>query len=440
MIAPGDHHLPVFARVRVDDRCNLRSRDRLPWIAKQCLVQFSLRGTRLGRRHEFRARQIDFQEFVGNKQLACGIAVKQMTTAGEPEVARSTQRCAPFSSPARSRCSAGTSSSPTTSKNSKASVCPAPSRERSVRNCSRMVPFSWLRVTATSTPGEWSQSDATKPISSSAARLAAARSGAPKYLTSCAASISITARRSFSFVSTICASVERPSESNPKKPARNAARALPPQICRVAMGKCESPRHCPFTRLCGLFKNERIRPIEPDGPQQLHRLSPVSCFSIQAVYTFLRVPASCRCDWKTKSGLQEIVRAMADPPRHLLICSCDDTMPLDAVAVRHGCRPDDRDPAMPRRARSVPHHRGERHATHRRMHPRSSSVLRGGGGSWADKAGRIRQYPRVRRMVQRSRPDGSKNGGAAGGGGRAHADCAGRQIGERRRHPHLRPR
>src|SRR6266851_1525815 len=387
MIAPGDHHLPVFARVRVDDRCNLRSRDRLPWIAKQCIVQFSLRGTRLRRRHELRARQIDFQEFVGNKQLACGVAVKQMMTAGEPEVARSTQRCAPFSSPARSRCSAGTSSSPTTSKNSKAFVCPAPSRERSVRNCSRMVPFSWLRVTATSTPGEWSQSDATKPISSSAARLAAAR-------------ISIMARRSFSFVSTICASVERPSESNPKKPARNAARALPPQICRVAMGKCESPRHCPFTRLCGLFKNERIRPIEPDGPQQLHRLSPVSCFSIQAVYTFLRVPASCRCDWKTKSGLQEIVRAMADPPRHLLICSCDDTMPLDAVAVRHGCRPDDRDPAMPRRARSVPHHRGERHATHRRMHPRSSSVLRGGGGSWADKAGRIRQYPRVRRMVQ----------------------------------------
>ena len=31
---------------------------------------------------------------------------------------------------------------------------------------------------------------------------------------------------------------------------------------------------------------------------------------------------------------------MADTPRHLLICSCDDTMPLDAEAVRHGCRAD----------------------------------------------------------------------------------------------------
>lgn len=29
---------------------------------------------------------------------------------------------------------------------------------------------------------------------------------------------------------------------------------------------------------------------------------------------------------------------MADRPRKLLICSCDDTMPLDAEALRRGCR------------------------------------------------------------------------------------------------------
>src|ERR1700730_15718778 len=29
---------------------------------------------------------------------------------------------------------------------------------------------------------------------------------------------------------------------------------------------------------------------------------------------------------------------MADQPRHILICSCEDTMPLDAEAVRRGCR------------------------------------------------------------------------------------------------------
>jgi ferredoxin len=36
--------------------------------------------------------------------------------------------------------------------------------------------------------------------------------------------------------------------------------------------------------------------------------------------------------------LQVTVRAMADLTGHLLICSCDDTMPLDSGAVRRGCR------------------------------------------------------------------------------------------------------
>src|SRR6202045_540225 len=36
--------------------------------------------------------------------------------------------------------------------------------------------------------------------------------------------------------------------------------------------------------------------------------------------------------------LQEIVSAMTDATRHLLICSCEDTMPLDGGAVRRGCR------------------------------------------------------------------------------------------------------
>src|ERR1700704_3856021 len=29
---------------------------------------------------------------------------------------------------------------------------------------------------------------------------------------------------------------------------------------------------------------------------------------------------------------------MADQPRRILICSCEDTMPLDAEAVRRGCQ------------------------------------------------------------------------------------------------------
>src|SRR5258708_23835380 len=40
------------------------------------------------------------------------------------------------------------------------------------------------------------------------------------------------------------------------------------------MGKCKRARHSPFTGLRRLFENKRIRRIEPDSPQQLHRLGP----------------------------------------------------------------------------------------------------------------------------------------------------------------------
>src|SRR5260370_27173744 len=43
---------------------------------------------------------------------------------------------------------------------------------------------------------------------------------------------------------------------------------------------------------------------------------------------------------KPEPGLQEFVRAMTDSNRHLLICSCEGTIPLDADAVRRGCRDD----------------------------------------------------------------------------------------------------
>jgi hypothetical protein len=58
-------------------------------------MQVSLGGARLRWRHEFRTRQIGFQELVGHNQPARGVAIKQMMAASEPEVARFTQRCAP---------------------------------------------------------------------------------------------------------------------------------------------------------------------------------------------------------------------------------------------------------------------------------------------------------------------------------------------------------
>src|SRR5450631_127654 len=201
MIAPADHHFPIFAGVRIGNRGNLRNRDRASRITQQRVVQPVFGGARLWRWHEFRTRQIDLQKFVGDKQLSRAVAIEQMVAAGEPEVVLFVQLCAPFSSPVRSRCSLGAASSPTTSRNSNARVWLVPSRGRSVRNASRMAPFSKRRVTATSTPGGWSQSDATKSISSSAAGRAIARSGAPNRLTSCTASISTTDRRSASLAS-----------------------------------------------------------------------------------------------------------------------------------------------------------------------------------------------------------------------------------------------
>jgi hypothetical protein len=57
---------------------------------------------------------------------------------------------------------------------------------------------------------------------------------------------------------------------------------------------------------------------------------------IPSAYTFREVQASCLRNLKPEPRLQEIVRAMAD--RHLLICSCDGTMPLDSRAIHRGCR------------------------------------------------------------------------------------------------------
>ena len=73
---------------------------------------------------------------------------------------------------------------------------------------------------------------------------------------------------------------------------------------------------------------------------------------------------------------------MADgTPRNILICSCEDTMPLDAgrCGAAAAARGHDRAPALPRRARKIPQGRGRRRAAHRRLHPGSAAVCRGRG-------------------------------------------------------------
>ena len=65
--------------------------------------------------------------------------------------------------------------------------------------------------------------------------------------------------------------------------------------------------------------------------------------------------------------------------RTVLICSCEDTMPLDIGAVARGCRGAsvvDGASALPRRARTLPRDRRSASAAHRRLHAGSAAVCR----------------------------------------------------------------
>ncbi len=117
MIAEGDHHLPVLARIGIGDGGNLRRADRLPRVGQQRAVQRALGGAGVRRRRDLGPRQIGLQEFIGDEQPAARIAIEQMMAAGQPEVARLAHVRSPFAIVMRSTCSCGGSSSPATSRN-----------------------------------------------------------------------------------------------------------------------------------------------------------------------------------------------------------------------------------------------------------------------------------------------------------------------------------
>ena len=113
---------------------------------------------------------------------------------------------------------------------------------------------------------------------------------------------------------------------------------LAPQSSRIVMGKREGTRHGPFARLCRPFKNERIRRIEPNGPQQSHWLpSGIVLFNVISIY-FSAIFSQLPPHLENEVRLQVVVRAMADFTGHLLVCSCEDSMTLDADAIRRACR------------------------------------------------------------------------------------------------------
>ena len=95
------------------------------------------------RRRKLGPRQIDLEEFVGDEQPAALVAVEQVVAAGEPEVLhlRSPALRSSCASPTRSTCSAGCSSSPSTSRNANArsGFGPPRGRKRAERLADRAV-------------------------------------------------------------------------------------------------------------------------------------------------------------------------------------------------------------------------------------------------------------------------------------------------------------
>ena len=94
VIAERDHDRPVLARIRIGDRRDVGGRDRAARIGQQCRMQRAFDRAGLRRRREFRPREIDLQEFVGDQQPAAFVMVEQMMAAGEPEILHFRSPCA----------------------------------------------------------------------------------------------------------------------------------------------------------------------------------------------------------------------------------------------------------------------------------------------------------------------------------------------------------
>ena len=132
---------------------------------------------------------------------------------------------------------------------------------------------------------------------------------------------------------------------------------------------------------------------------------------------------------------------MSAVPSHLLICSCEKTMPLDAAAIGRGCagKITQANQLCGLELDRFKAGAGRRRADHGGVHPGSPAVSRSRGEFTAGRA-HLRQHSRNRRLVERrgrGRPEG--RGADRGGAGRHAADLAG-DAGEQRRRADLWPR
>ena len=82
------------------------------------------------------------------------------------------------------------------------------------------------------------------------------------------------AARSASLASTICTSVDQPSDSTPRNAAAKRRARLAFELRRILVPEHERARHRPFAGLGRALEHERVGRIEPDGADQLHDRGP----------------------------------------------------------------------------------------------------------------------------------------------------------------------
>ena len=232
MIAERNQQLPVLARVGVGNGRDIGRRHRMARIGEQRAVQRALDRAGFRRRDQFRPRQIDFEKIVGHqsaRRLRRGradggrrksrnrslrsLSVKFFRSHAD-EIDLVARLFFLLALDFEKRKGARRSSRPRA-----AARCGTVRARRRPRRCD--APRSAYPSAACTTTRR-------RRLLLPPRAAAVCRSGAPKRSTSCCASNSTTLARSASLASTICTSVDQPSDSDAEKAAakRRAAFAF----------------------------------------------------------------------------------------------------------------------------------------------------------------------------------------------------------------------
>ena len=133
---------------------------------------------------------------------------------------------------------------------------------------------------------------------------------------------------------------------------------------------------------------------------------------------------------------ERLMSLMAERPRTILICSCEDTMPLDGEGIRRACRDirgHRRPSILPCGARALSQSSCERRTRHGRVHPGSTFVQRNCRRNTRRHPAYVREYPRAGGLVERCGQSRTKNGRSHCRKRRTRYGCSFCVAGKRRR-------